>query len=183
MLINHEEKVIIHLPFKNYSTSLRTYFLEFDEWELLNTLHPTVTRDSYDNDSRYYMSSAHGNIPPYNFIRYKKILPLRNPYDRVISVWKWICRSFGEVEFNKHFYKGAKYPTSFPVSRTYPHDFVVRTENLKEDFEKYGINLDMDTFPHLNKHGSEVEHELTELEKEIIYWWHKEDFDAGNYEK
>lgn len=184
MLINHREKIVIYTPFKNYSTSLCEYFKRLDEWEEIHRPHPTILGDSYDIDRYYNLSYKHGNMPPSSCISYTKILPLRNPYERVLSSWKWCCKTANlKCSFGKYLYDSAKYPALFPVSRFYPHDFVVRTESLKEDFEKCGINLDMNTFPHLNKHGSDVGHKLTELEKEIIYWWHKEDFDVGSYDK
>lgn len=184
MLINHKEKIVIYTPFKNYSTSLCKYFETLDEWEEIHKQHLTILGDSYDRGSGYNCTNKHGNMPPSICISYTKILPLRNPYERVLSAWKWACRNFDiELTFDKFFNYGAKYPTLFPVSRFYPHDLVVKTENIVEDFDKYGITIDESTFPHLNKHGSNLNHELTEIEKEIIYWWHKEDFDVGDYEK
>ena len=183
MLINHKQKIIIYTPFKNYSTSMDHYFKDLDEWEQFFGIHPRIDGDCYDVDQNYSLSYKHGNIPPSSYISYKKILPLRNPYDRVLSMWRWVCEEFELMSFDNFFYKGAKYPAAFPVSRLYPHDFIVKTENLIQDLADHGIDIDEDKFPHFNASNLDIKHTLTEVEKEIIYWWHKEDFEAGNYEK
>jgi hypothetical protein len=184
MLINCDTKTIIYTPFKNYSTSLHEYFGDLDGWEEFVGIHPRIDGDCYDCDPNYNITYKHTNKPPSVYKSYKRILPLRNPYDRVMSMWAWTNMEFGGVSFESFFFRGAKYPAAFPAARIYPYDFIVRTENIKEDFEKAGIDIDMSKFPHSHESTYPITaHKYTEFEKSSIYWWHKEDFDAGNYEK
>lgn len=181
MLINHETKKVILTPFKCWTTSTSDYFMNLG-WEGVQTLHPYISGDMRNVDKYYYMVGGHGNIVPHAYSNYKKILLIRNPYNRVVSMWKWICKKYKPMRFEDYFYNELKYPTCFPVTVNYPYDYLVKVESYFNDMEKLGIEIDKSKFPHLNV-CTTPHHELTEIEKEIIYWFHKSDFDAGNYDK
>lgn len=181
MLINHDTKQIILTPFKNWTTSSIEYF-HGKGWKNIETLHPYISGDSRNSHKMYCRMGAHGNIPPHNYSRYERILLLRNPYKRVVSMWKFIYQGYYKTTFEEFFEKTLTSPICLPVMLTYPSDTVVRTEHFVEDFKKANINIDEEDFPHLNQCKTPM-HTLTEMEKEKIYWLHKTDFDAGNYEK
>lgn len=99
-------------------------------------------------------------------------------------MWKWVNKHHDtSFKFEEYFYEGAKWPTCFPVTTNYPYDELVRVENLFKDFENLDIKIDESQFPCLNSTSDMENHALTSLQKEIIYWWWKKDFDAGNYKK
>lgn len=181
MLLNHDRKIVILTPFKCWSTSIIAYFLGEEGWEELHSLHPYVSGDFRNHLPTYSMIDKHGNIVPNKYSSYKKILIIRNPYERVVSMWKWAHKKFG-IDFKTYFYKGINWPTCFPVGMNYPYDELVRVENLFEDFMKFNIMIRAENFPHMNS-VNDLNHELTNLEKEIIFWFHKIDFDIGTYKK
>jgi hypothetical protein len=140
-----------------------------------------MSGDCRNHMKNYTLCGTHGNIIPNEYLSYKKLLLMRNPYDRVVSMWKWVCK-IKERDFNTYFYNGADWPTCFPVTKNYPYDELIKVENLFEDFKKLDIEIDPDEFPRMN-YVDDLNHDLTALEKEIIFWFHKSDFEAGNYKK
>lgn len=182
MLINHKSKQIILLPFKCWTTSTVEYFIK-SEWRLLKSLHPYISGDSRNFNEEYSIVDKHGNVVPHIYMKYDKILLIRNPYERIISMWKWLYNLKEEITFEKFFNSQAtKWPSCFPVTLNYPYDYIVRVEDYFDDFKKLNIHIDRNNFQQRNSFHT-PEHTLTELEKEIIYWFHKSDFDVGNYQK
>jgi len=180
MLMNHDRKLVILTPFKCWSTSVSTYFTT-NKWECLHNLHPYMSGDFRNHHEGYTLIGTHGNVVPNKYSSYKKILLIRNPYDRVVSMWKWVSKK-APRDFKTYFYDGASWPTCFPVTMNYPYDELVRVENLVEDFKKLDIKVDPKLFPKMNN-IDDLSHDLTDLEKEIIFWFHRIDFKAGNYKK
>lgn len=184
MLINHSEQTIIFTPFKNYSHSLIEYFTGFG-YDDLGTLHPNIQGDVRNNHMWYHRCGRHGNIVPNVYQRYRRIVPVRNPYNRNISAWRYHSRVVPEesrISFEEYLMRGGKGPSIFPVTRIYAADHIVRVENLVEDFALLGIEVNPNHFPHSNQSdSSKYQDVLTDKHKNIISWWHSEDFDAGGY--
>jgi hypothetical protein len=181
MLINHKTKQVILTPFKCWASSTARYFVS-KEWENFQNLHPYISGDMRNSNPFYSMVGGHGNVVPNRYSGYSKILLIRNPYERVLSMWKWVCKKHGLMRFEDYFYNGCQWPTCFPVTLNYPHDHLVKVESYFDDMERLGIKINKNKFPHLNA-CSTPHHELTDTEKEIIYWFHYADFKAANYEK
>jgi hypothetical protein len=181
MLINHETRQIILTPFKCWTTSSADYFMNRG-WRGIKSQHPYISGDMRNSDPSYNIIGGHGNVVPHVYSKFDKILLIRNPYQRVLSMWRWICKKHGLMRFEDYFYNGCQWPTCFPVTLNYPHDHLVKVESYFDDMERLGIEINKNKFPHINA-CSTPHHELTDTEKEIIYWFHYADFKAGNYEK
>ena len=179
-----KKRTIIYTPFKNYSSSLIAYFGNLG-WNNLPTLHPQITGDLWNNGPWYQQCGLHGNVVPNRFQSFKKILPIRNPYERLISAWRFHLKTIpsqDNMTFDQYLEINGRSPAAFPVSRFFSHDAIVRVEHLVEDFAALGYEIN--NFPHKNKSDSQNFRDcLNQRQKEIIQWWHKEDFDAGGYER
>jgi hypothetical protein len=177
MLVNKRRKLIISTPFKNYSTTLENIFSEMG-WDKFYGAHPIITGDSTECRS---FEHKHNNLVSDHFKDegYEVILPVRNPYNRVNSMWKH-SKYFHEINFDEWFFENSKCACCFPVTRLYQYDHLVKVENLVEDFESLDIKIDF--LPQFNK-SIETGVEFTEIQKEQIYYLHYEDFKNGEYEK
>jgi hypothetical protein len=113
--------------------------------------------------------------------KYQFILPIRNPYTRVVSQWKYHCMTCGDIKFEEWFWKYSRITIMLPVARLYKYDRIIKTENITEELKN--LNLYYEAFPTVNKSRDDLGHSLSEKEKELIYYLHYEDFIAGNYEK
>lgn len=181
MLLNHDRKLVILTPFKCWSTSIIAYFLSEGGWEEFHSLHPYISGDSRSHHPSYSQIGKHGNVVPHKYSSYKKLVIIRNPYERIVSMWKWVHKKH-LVDFESYFYQGMTWPACFPVGMNYPYDELVRVENLVQDFMKVDITIRIEDFPELNS-VDDLNHELTTVEKEIIFWFHGIDFELGDYKK
>ena len=178
MLVNRKRKLIILTPFKNYSSTLEEIFNNSD-WEKIYGAHPKIEGENYICEDLYH---KHNNIVSEIFLKkyYKVILPVRNPYERVNSMWKHSKTVFPETNFYDWFFENSKCACCLPVTRTYRYDHLIRVEFLKEDLDSLDIKIDH--VPQLNK-SITIAHEFSSIEKEQIYYLHYEDFKNGNYPK
>jgi hypothetical protein len=185
MLYNKKKNTIIWLPHKICSTSLRGYFREDTTWEVYHSRHyvsPLYFPTHVDHHGVTYPTET--NFSPALGGRtkdsYRRVLPLRNPYDRVVSMWKFhIALGFKE-NFEEWFAQIFMFhPSTLPATRIFAghYDETIITENIESELKR--LNLDHGEFPHLNK--TQGTHELTSSQKQIISHFHKEDFLKGGY--
>jgi len=189
MLINRKRKFVIFMPFKNYSNSLLEFF---SKWSC-------YTR--YVGDSPHYswepplFTNAHTCSCPDLIMsnQWTRFLPLRNPYDRVISQWKWHMQmEKTETSFDDWLMTQSKQAVCMPVTKVYPHHTdILKCENIIEELMNnelfyFGPNRkkQIQSFPHANKSKMKKSFvELTQRQQEIIYYYHYEDFITGEYSK
>ena len=102
--------------------------------------------------------------------QFKKILPVRHPYDRVASMWKHTKKYGADHSWDDWFLHSSRWPCCFPVSRLYKASHFIRFENLVEDLKENGIEIDKDKFERLN-HTDDIESpEITEEQKKDRDW-------------
>jgi hypothetical protein len=195
MLYNPKLNTILWTPFKNFSTSLAEYFdvteprpsnpqvkpLKKTHWEFYMSNNPA--------SSLYHIGATrHSVIYPLEnrgWSTFKRILVLRHPYDRVLSMWKfhaghpqWSGETFDYYLRNIFMF----HPYTYPACRTFRghYDEVIKVENINEELEKHGLLCDK-PFPHVNR-SSPNGYRLTKKDKLIIENFHHEDFNAGGYD-
>ena len=184
MIIHKNEGLltVIWTPFKNYSTSLHQCLLKRPEFIGVKDKHPyRFKKQGRGNFSKAI--DAHTNIcnTLWGLKGSRQILPIRNPYNRTISNYhyakkeNWIPKSYTMLDFLY-----SKSHLHFPVVELYQYTHLVHVENIVEEFKILGI--DISDIEHHNK-GDYTEYELSEKEKELIYFWHYPDFVAGGYEQ
>lgn len=178
MLYNNRRSMIIWTPFKNYSTSIRFYFLEQmnSEWKEFIGYEPHTGLET----KRF---GVHANKAPSYYNHYKFILPIRNPYDRILSQWKFCSRCENtNFKFSEWFLKHGKYSYQLPVVKLYKYNTLLKVENIEEELKKINLHLGY-PLPKLNTSPNPLNYELTQEDKDLIYFLHYEDFVAGGYEK
>ena len=173
MLLNNSKELLIWTPYKNYSTSLHVNFRGPNGWVMVigaNTMMPGLLGP---HTNQFTGPTADRLI---------RILPVRNPFNRVVSMWKFsqrFCDKENKLSFTNWFNKLGHKPMNGPVFSQYPHSKIVRCEHIVEDFKALGI--DISNIPWENKSEDTRPVELTKTQKDCIRWFHREDFEAGRY--
>jgi hypothetical protein len=119
------------------------------------------------------------------FARY---LPIRNPYDRVISQYHWHLKVCDHISFDEWLMVHSKQPICMPVTTIYEkYDHLLHTENMTDEMRKYGLlivrNNEELEFPRENVTQNKQKIDLTPIQKDYIYFLHYSDFVAGGYPK
>lgn len=132
-MISHKHKCIfLHIP-KAAGTSIERFLREIDLDIEQKVLRKRGFSSFLNNHLGYYVFSF-----------------VRNPYDRLVSAWKW-----GELKFSKEgklpFYKKEK-SVSFEeyVALTTDLDYRKDNENLWSEYDEYHTLPQFEFFPHLN---------------------------------
>lgn len=178
MLYNDKDKIALWTPYKNYSTSLRFYLLNkpYSEWKEYIGDEPCVNF----NKRRF---GYHTNNYPTHFENYKFILPIRNPYNRVISQYKFQSRFFTKHKtFKEWFWPDGKELIGYPVAGLYRYTDLLKVENVEEELKRLNLYLGY-PIPKMNVSQNNNECVLTQEDKDLIYFLHYEDFIAGGYDK
>lgn len=177
MIVNHQTKVIIWQPFKNYSFSIDSFFRTEHGFE-----HIDGNQLSYSFNKTGY--GRHTHYVPDNVKCYKKFLPIRNPYNRVMSQWKFSIKHGNTLNFDDWLLRAGNNPIMYPVTKLYDFDHLIHVEQICEELYNYrnilGIIRPIVEFPHINM--SEVSNPiLTQEQKDFIYYFHYSDFLTGSY--
>jgi hypothetical protein len=98
-MISHDKKFILITPPKTGSVTLSSFFLPYsDIKEIIQQKDDNfdfIDEGLIDPEFKYTYSK-HNKISAYshinNFDEYYKIGCIRNPYDRVVSFWRWSCK-------------------------------------------------------------------------------------------
>jgi hypothetical protein len=139
------------------------------------------------------------NWKPRPFKSYRRLLPIRNPYDRILSMWKFHVDSNEvhkwESEESLQWYMEEMFmfhPLTLPVCRLFRHhwQWLLKTENLEAELRKHEIDIPNKIFPKANKSRIELDDIMDESDiklwekkyKPMIAHFHKLDFEAGGYE-
>ena len=181
MITNHVRECLIYTPFKNCSSSLHNYFRKRPPFNSTLGPHPAY------NDGRHERSGKHTAWLSPEWSDWKKFLPLRNPFDRVRSMYWWHISKHEELEFDEWFDIHMKQPVCEPVIKIYfAYDHIIRCEHIEDDLREHGLLLETPKgaeipFPRNNVTNPPRRIEFTQRQRDIIYWFHIEDFVAGNY--
>lgn len=223
MIYNHKLNTIIWLPYKNYSSSLMDYF-NAHEWR--NYFEATDWTCHYSNSIKMNLpgyddigATRHGiTYPPMIHAEsnsfewqprdcksYRRLLPLRNPYDRVLSMWKF------HIDYNKEqdlqepdsltYYMTEVFmfhPLTLPATRLFRHHYqwTMKMENIEEELVRHKLMLPdpkgfrNKPFPLVNKSRYTLEEVMDddtrklweEKFKPMVAHFHIRDFEAGDYE-
>jgi len=111
---------------------------------------------------------------------------VRNPYDRIVSMWGHFCRRVSYKGDFREFVTGyADYDTFMKPQATWFNegevDYIIRYENLKKDFELIRQKTGCAGLPHLNKGGKTSSHKWEDDLKEFVAKKFKDDFERFNY--
>lgn len=192
MIFNRKKKILIWTPYASWSTSIMGYFNaleQFTDGACLgsNTDWQTFVSNSPTSCLYNILPNRHGlGYPDIETTKYKKILILRNPYDRLLSMWKkhishemWKNDTLDDYLSEVFMF----HPYSYPACRTFKghYDDYVCVENIQTRFEQLGIaDFTKKPLQHLNK-SKPSDYKLTEKQKMIISHFHRSDFETGGY--
>jgi len=151
MIISHKHKFIFLKSEKTAGTSLEVSLASVCGSEDIIT---TITKDGLPKDYSHPHRNNNGFNPhtlPAKIIskigidiwdEYYKILPIRNPWDRIVSFWYWgigkykKTYTFSEYVETKQMRLLSKWYKLFPHDEESCVDFLIRFEHLNEDFLK-----------------------------------------------
>ena len=185
MLINNNRKMLVWQPFKNYSTSLADYLTSnriFRQQRFVFVQGPVPYLENDVLESEHEPSLGHTNWFPKRATGYTKILPIRNPYFRVVSQWKHALKYSDGLSFDEWLLRHSKQLIQFPVSKMYRYDKLIKVENIEQELKDLSLFNNEYDFPHNNK-SDDVDFELNQEHKKLIYFLHQSDFEAGGYSK
>jgi len=185
MIYSHNHKVVIYTPFKNFSSSLQAYYSNKPKFHSIVGPNPNYNFDLSNSINRHTAF-----VPDDIDKNYKKFLPIRNPYERVISQYNWHLKTCGQISFDEWFMIHSKQPVCQPVTVIYPKfDQVLHVENLVEELRENGLLVknpstqEEFSFPHKNATENKIVVNFTNQQRENIYYLHYSDFLVGGYER
>lgn len=173
MLINTSKQLLIWTPYKSYSTSFHHHFRGYNGWLGVVGAHTMMPHMHGPHTNSYQGPTS---------VDLVRILPLRNPFNRVRSMYKFSQRDQTpekKLTFTEWFETFGVLPLNGSAVSQYEHEEVIRVETLAEDLSKFGI--DAKDFPHENKSNEESKILLTDDQKTVIRYIHRKDFEKGNY--
>ena len=185
MLINNEKKILVWRPFKNYSSSLLKYlgsYRVFKTDRFISVHGPVPFLENDLNTPNEEPALGHTNWLPEKASSYLKLLPIRNPYDRVVSQWKFSL-NFNQIDFDEWLLECSKQLIQLPVSKVYRYDHLIRVEDIENELRKFDLFNEDHEFPHINKSEPVEGFKLTEKQRDMIYYLHYHDFLHGGYDK
>ncbi len=195
MLHSPRRRVIIYQPFKNASSSLGRYFLQSPYFRELLGEHPTWNVRSPPLPTHGSHTHIWFDFRFDSFDQYDVYLPIRNPYTRTISMYKFYLRycdrsNIEPRSFGDWLMREFKQPIHLPVTQVYNYTKLIKLEQIADDVAKLVEEHDIPfrktavkEFPHRNKGQQIKKIEMTQFEKDVIYFWHYQDFINGGYER
>lgn len=209
-MISHKHKFILISPPKTGSTSLLSILLPFSDFENIIEQPQWNTFDFYEhsldfkqkawNDFTYKKRSSdprkHAPLSSYhelNVINYNLFAVIRNPYDRIISLWKWETEShqkFHNLSFKKwldikqFWWHRPQYDFIYSDHIDIHRVNLIRFEDIQNDFDIAcgKIGIPRQELPHKNatKHKHYTEYYDDET-REIVAKRHKKDIEYFGY--
>ena len=161
-MISIKNKFIIVTPPKTGSVSIVTSMLKHIDISNIIQQRP----ECFDYSDYFNKMSKHTSINEMykkwnknifgDFNHYKKFGTIRNPWDRMVSWWKWENngRSFSEfIKFPSNFNSKSILQDHFSINDKIIIDSYIRFENIQEDFNKVcdEIGIPNKELLHMNK--------------------------------
>jgi hypothetical protein len=175
-MISHKHKFILISPQKTGTTSVTSCLLKYADYHYINKQGPTFDYIDEFCDMQPWLKrygSKHiklrvvkQNLLNRNidYFEYLKIGMIRNPYDRVVSAWRYGFNNRRKKfkDYLKGLFESSKYEKRnlnmcdfFKVGGDIEIDLYIKYENIQRDFnnvcEKIGV-IDQQ-LPHKNKGG------------------------------
>ena len=183
--VSHKYRFLLWLPERTGSRTIATILSHFD---FKNNQLPI-----YDGRNYAY---THGNYIPKELEDYKIICSARNPYGRVLSIYKTLHNKL-EIKNQENFKNFIKNKFVSPFTLGYIEnpsfskipDYILRLENIKEDLMKLPFiteALNEKKIDYLTTHGKNIESwdEYYDQEmKDIVYKQVEKHFEVWGYKK
>ena len=202
-MISSTHKFIIITPPKTGSVSIITALMKYVDIskihkQRVNTKDNTV--ECFDYSDKFAMMSKHTPISKIyeqwtpaegNFTTYYKVGLIRNPWDRLVSWWRWKpSLSFSEFVKNigpHHALKkgNAQLLHYFSLNDKIIVNDYIRFETLQKDFNKVCLKIGIppQNLPHLNKSNHKPYWEYYDNNlRDFVGEKYKEDIKAFNYQ-
>ena len=191
MISKNKKFVFIHIP-KTGGSSIEKCLKKYSTDKITgNENNVQVICNKTNNNYKHATLQQHKNIYGDIISDYFKFTVIRNPWDRLISLWHW----GGNGNFNKKKFinkiktrskeQGAWAPMVNYICKDNKIlvDKIVRFENLDKEFHQTMNKMDIKiTLPHINKtkHRNYTSYYDDEL-KTIIEQYYKKDIELFNY--
>lgn len=199
-MIIHSHKLIIITPPKTGSVSLIDSLIDLVDFKRINKQHA----DCFDYSDELGAMSKHSDLKLIKskfgdkLDEYIIFASIRNPFDRIVSHWKWHCRfikkdmsfeEFLEAELlNRNasykWYAGKNMVDFISIDGEILVNNFIRFENLQEDFDSmcYKVGIEKRKLPHKNKSkGSGYKHHYNDRSKQIVCDIFSKDIDQFFY--
>lgn len=196
-MISHKKKFIyIHIP-KTGGNSLSLYLKNYSSNKVIQRNSRVGLGQGIDIicekskiDIKHMPITYYRGLYPNLYSSYIKFTIVRNPYDRLISLYFWLRsnRPYTKKSFKEFLNKNIKSQLSFiMVDDKIEVDYICKFENLEEDLKYIFNKINIDTkdmvFPHLNasKHNYYMSYYDNEL-LSIINKKYENDFKVLGYD-
>lgn len=196
MISHKKEFIFIHIP-KTSGNSLSLYLKTYLANKVIRRTSRVGPGQGIDIiceknkcDIKHKTITYYRGMYPELYNKYFKFTIVRNPYDRLISLYFW-CRSnmpFTKESFIKFLSRGIRSQVSYLIDKDkVVMDHICKFENLQEDlgivFDRLGIEEKM-IYPHLN--ASKHDYYMSYYDREsidIVNEKYDQDFELLGYEK
>ena len=187
-MISHKHKFILITPPKTASTSITKSLIDIIE---VTRIEKNRSKNCFDfYEPKIQQKSKHKKLSGYNqqYIEtYKLYGTVRNPYERMVSWWKWTSKKQSFESFVKKFNisgKNRKPCLDFFCSRHKNIESYIRFENLEEDYIKFCKDVGLTDYPlqNINKtqHSSYKKYYNEKTFNKVSRIW-KKDIDYFHY--
>jgi len=193
-MISVKNKFIIITPPKTGSVSITTFMMKY-----INVSNIIQQRsECFDYSDHFSKTSKHTSIDEMykkwdenilgNFNDYQKFGTIRNPWDRLVSWWKWenSGKSFSDfIRFPSSFHSRDILQDYFSINNKIIINSYIRFENIQEDFNNVCSKIEVPNkkLLHMNKskHKHYEEYYNDELQN-IVALRYKAEIKQFNYE-
>ena len=187
-MISHKHKFILITPPKTASTSITKSLINIIE---VSRIFKNPQKDCFDfHESKIKKKAKHKRLSEYSkeYINtYKLYGTLRNPYERMVSWWKWRSKKRSFEWFVKNFStsnKNHKACLDFFCSQYKNIESYIRFEDLEGDYIKFCKDVGLTNCPLQNmnrtQHSSYKKYYNEETFNKVSKIW-KKDIDYFDY--
>ena len=201
-MISIKNKFIVILPPKTGSVSISDALIPYAEIGRINPQRMLDNKvDCFDYSDPFGGASKHTPLQQMfnqwsdkrfgKFDDYIKVGAVRNPWDRIVSFWKWKNKVLPNPITLEQFintrpvmHKAMPMVNYFKVDGKIKVTSFIRMESMQDDFSAMAdlIGIDPKELPHLNKSKHKDYHEYyTEETKNMVANLYKEDIETFKY--
>ena len=192
-MISIENKFIIITPPKTGSVSIVTSLMKYINMSNILQQRP----ECFDYSDYFNSKSKHTGINEMykkwnvnifgDFNSYQKFGTVRNPWDRMVSWWRWETNgtSFANfIKYPSHFTSKDILQDHFSINNKIIIDSYIKFEDMQKDFDKTcsQIGIPTEKLPHMNKSKHEHYTEYYDDEtREIVAQRYRKDIEYFGY--